>query len=91
MATHSNYTIRICGLIIGISLATMGCNNHSMHELETVLSDMNPGFETIALTHDQRVLRHARTFNTNQRQIKDDLDMILLIDRPLRMSPYPIP
>ena len=91
MTTHSNYMIRACGLIIGVSLAAMGCNNHATHELETLFSDMSPGFETVALSHDQRVLRHARTFNTHQRQLNDDLDMIMLIDRPLRMSPYPIP
>jgi len=78
-------------MIIGVSLAAMGCNNHAMHELDDVLSDMSPGFETIALSHDQRMLRHARTLNTHQRQFNDDLDMVLLIDRPLRMSPYPIP
>ena len=90
MTTHSNYMIRACGLILGVSLATAGCT-HAPYELETVLSDMSPGFETVAHSHDQRVLRHARTLNTHQRQFNDDLDMILLLDRPLRMSPYPIP
>ena len=78
-------------MILGVSLAAIGCNNQPMHELDEILADMSPGFETIALSHDQRVLRHARTLNTHQRQLKDDLDMVLLIDRPLRMSPYPIP
>lgn len=53
--------------------------------------EMSPGFETIALSHEQNAVRHARTLDTNSRQLVDDIDRILLIDRPMRMSIYPIP
>lgn len=85
------YMIRVFGFIFVVSLMAIGCNNYAMYELEAVLADMSPGFETVALSHDQRILRQARALNTNQRELNDDTDAVWFVDRPLRLSPHPIP
>jgi len=57
----------------------------------SVRDDMSPGLKSMAESNEQMKNRHARTFDTNFRQIPDDIDMILLFDRPVRLSPYVIP
>lgn len=59
--------------------------------LREVLQEMSPEFETVAYSHDQRIAQQARAIDTNLRGLNDDVDRFLLIDRPLRMSMYPIP
>lgn len=71
-----------------------GCSSAPETDRVTVDSlsrDLTPEMEGVGLSHDQRRNRHIRTVNTSMRQIWDDLDEILLLNRPSRMSPYPIP
>jgi hypothetical protein len=54
--------------------------------------DPTPELESMAFTSEERRSIHARMLNTQFRQIPDDIDEILLLDRPVRFSPrYPIP
>ena len=89
MAMRSKNQTWILGAVIAASLLAVGCTKPSM--IDTVLLDMSPGFETIARSHEQRMIRQARTLDTNHRQLYDDIDRILLIYRPLRLSNYSIP
>ncbi len=45
----------------------------------------------MALTHEQRLNVHARNDNIRDRALYDDIDYLLLIDEPTRLSKYPIP
>ncbi|MBI1368038.1 MAG: hypothetical protein GC162_05225 [Planctomycetes bacterium] len=53
--------------------------------------DMSPELESVAETHAERTTRHARMLDTNGRQVWDDLDRILLLDRPTHLSLYSVP
>ena len=80
---------RVLSGVVLICFAIGGCSEPTM--VETLLNNMSPEFESIALSHEQRIIRHARAIDTNGRQLWDDLDNVFLLDRPLRLSPYPIP
>jgi len=90
MTKQIQYTLRACALVLLFSLAAGGCSTQTP-TVETLRLDMSPGFETIALSHKQRLIRQARAIDTTLRQLPDDVDKALLIYRPLRMTPYPIP
>lgn len=84
-------------LIVGASAMLVtagGCSSTPESDRVTVDSlsrDMTPEMQGVGLSPEQRRNRHIRTINTSMRQVWDDLDEILLLDRPSRMSPYPIP
>jgi hypothetical protein len=56
-----------------------------------VLGDMSPELDSRAETHDEGRIRHARTIDTNTRSIWDDLDSMLLLNKPSRLSMFPTP
>ena len=76
------------------ALALCGCNASQQADrqitAEYVRNNMSPELESIAETPAQRANRHARVDNTNLRQIPDDIDMLLLRDRPVWLSWYPV-
>lgn len=84
-----NTALLFCGLALLVTLSAAGCSQPTV--LEALRMDMSPGFETMAFSHDQRLYHHARSLDTLNRQLRDDLDKLLFVDRPLRLSPYPIP
>ena len=57
----------------------------------TVRRNLTPELETLSLTHEQRLNVHARTKNLGWRQLESDLDRLLLLDRPVRLTRYPVP
>ena len=77
-----------------VAVSALGCQASggadSGINVENMLSDMSPGFETVGLSHQQRLIRQARAVDLDARQLADDLDHLLFLDRPLRMSIYPI-
>ena len=81
-----------CGVLMMVVLAT-GCSTTASEAItvERLLKDMSPGFETLALSHQQRLIRQARTVDINGRQFNDDLDKFFLTYRPLRLTIYPMP
>jgi hypothetical protein len=81
----------LAGLLSLTSLVfTGGCSSEIT--ADDVRGDPTPELESMAFTSEERKSIHARTFNTQFRQIPDDIDEILLLDRPVRFSPrYPIP
>ena len=82
---------RVCGrgLVILSVLSVGGCSEPT--KIEALRGNMSPEFETVALSHEQRLNRQARAIDTTARQFHDDWDGFFLIDRPLRLSIYPIP
>ena len=74
-------------LVIGL-FAAGGCNRITG---SSVRRNMSPEKLSIARNSQQRKNDIARTIDTNTRQIWDDFDYILLLDRPRRLSSYPIP
>lgn len=55
------------------------------------LTDASPELKGIAHTPKELRYEHRRTKDTDMRQIWDDIDTIMLLNRPGRMSAYPIP
>jgi hypothetical protein len=85
-----SYLTMMCGLGLLVSLVFLG-GCHSPVSAKGVRNNPSPELQSIAMTKGQRKNRHARTHDTTMRQIHDHLDMILLFDRPVRLSEYPIP
>ncbi len=66
-----------------------GCSNRIT--ADSVRSNMSPELETVAMTAEQRKNLHARVVDTDLRQIPDDIDTLFLLNRPVRMTRYPVP
>lgn len=76
-------------VLLGLTLALGGCNNRIT--ADDVRADMTPELQSVALTAEQRKNQHARAIDHTLRQWHDDWDHLLLLDRPRRLSKYPIP
>lgn len=85
---------RTAMMIITAGMATLalnGCESDKSVLIDEIRRNPTPEMETIARTHNDRLNNHAVVRNSNLRQIGDDIDAILLLDRPVRLSPYVIP
>lgn len=78
------------GLLIGMMLVVGGCGNKQI-DAKYARKHPSPELQSIAHMAEQRKNRRARTHDTNLRQIWDDIDMILMVERPVWLSEYPIP
>jgi hypothetical protein len=78
-----------CLLLVGAGLAATGCQQPVT--AENVRSDLTPELQSVAMSSEQRKNNINRTIDTNLREVWDDFDAVLFLDRPLRMSRYPIP
>lgn len=77
---------------VSATLLLGGCSSQPENVSPSwVRSNLTPELQSIAHSPEQRKNVHARVYDTNLRQVWDDLDMILLLDRPSQMSKYPIP
>lgn len=65
-----------------------GCSSTSP---DAVRANMSPELESVAMSSEQRKNHHARVIDHTARQWHDDWDYLLLLDRPRRMSKYPLP
>lgn len=74
-----------------VALLMVGCSSDKPILIDQVRANPTPEMQTIARTRNQRLNEHAVVRNTNRRQILDDIDAILLLDRPVRLTPYVIP
>ena len=89
----------INSLVIAVTAVVLfwlvGCNgsgNMDRITAKKVHGDMSPELDTVALTAGQHRTRVEGAADTTLRQIPDDMvTNILLLDRPSRMSRYPIP
>lgn len=58
---------------------------------EKVRKDMSPALEHYAVTREEAANNRARAVDHTTRQIWDDIEHILLLDRPVRLTDYPVP
>lgn len=68
--------------------ATVGCSGTSS---AAIRANPSPELYTSARTFDQHLNAQARTFDVNERSGLDDLNRLFLLDRPRRLTPYPVP
>jgi len=85
-----NFLLKACAgaLFVVIALSLGACNRVTK---KSVWKDMSPEMQTLSRTADQRTTRQKRSYDTNLRQLNDDWDMLLLQDRPMWLSEYPVP
>ena len=88
--TKRVYWIGCVGLLVGLLFVCGGCGNKQI-TAGYARSHPSPELSSLAHMSEQRKNMHARTFDTNLRQIWDDVDAILLTNRPGQLSVYPIP
>ena len=86
---------RVCwigcvGLLVGLLIVVSGCGSQKITP-KYARRHLNPELTSMAHMSEQLKNRHARTHDTNLRQIWDDLAAILLLEHPVRLSEYPIP
>lgn len=77
-------------LVLAVLTVSMSACNKEV-TADMVRSDPTPELKSVAMTHDQHENRKARAVDHTSRQIWDDLDSLLLINRPLRMTDYSMP
>lgn len=58
---------------------------------EDVLSDMSPELHGMAETKGEASIRKARNNNLRKRQLNDDIELLLMRERPSRLSLFPVP
>lgn len=75
------------GLLVAMGVS-LGC---SPSTASGVRANWSPELRSMARTSEQHRTMEARTIDTNLRQIWDDGAMILLLDRPVRLTRYPVP
>jgi len=87
-----NKKLQILGLaclmltLVGVT----GCESDP-YSPEAVRKNLMPEMQSLARTKEQWKNVRARTFNTNSRQMYEDWNAIMLFDRPVWMSIYPVP
>jgi hypothetical protein len=77
--------------VVALSLLG-GCNKGEKRvTADDVRRHMSPELQTMAMTREQHKNEIARSIDTTLRQFWDDVDMVLLLDHPIRLSRYQIP
>lgn len=86
--SEKTMTIRIGLLLLAGSLLVIGgCTDITP---ETTRMDMSPEMETLGKTQQERQNMQFRAIDETLRQINDDTDSLLFLDRPVGLSRYPI-
>ena len=78
----------LAAIVVGLALVG-GCSDKITGD--SVRMDMSPELKSEAHNSEQLENRYARSQDTTLRQIWDDIDELLLRDRPSRLSRYPVP
>ncbi len=86
-------SMRWSGLALAavIAITSAGCASNDEITADKIRSAPSPEMEGMVRTHEQRDNDFSKTMHVNGRQIWDDIDMIMLWDRPSRLSRYPVP
>ncbi len=80
----------LCTALLVLCLLSIGgCSNKFTPEMAR--ANVSPAQDTLALTREQMDNRYARTIDVNLRQFNEDVDMLLLLDRPSFLSRTPMP
>lgn len=87
--THWHRSLGI-GLVAGV-LVFGGCSSDQLFTSKHAKKNISPAMELMAQTKEQRKNRTAYTFDVNFRQLNDDVDSVLLLERPMQMHRAPMP
>ena len=87
MAVGMNVTIALLAVLILLG----GCSSDDGFTSRDARRNLSPAMDSMGLTKEQRKNRTAYTFDVNLRQLNDDVDMILLLDRPTYLTRSPMP
>jgi hypothetical protein len=95
---YTNRAVMLLVLGFGLALGT-GCSctpDGSIAKQGDVTKwntywNLTPELDTTADTYDQHHFNLFRTQNYHARMIKDDWNRTWLVDKPVRLSSYPIP
>ncbi|MFW6060123.1 MAG: hypothetical protein ACODAQ_08070 [Phycisphaeraceae bacterium] len=78
-------------MLLGSLLLASGCSSNGEITAADVRHNWSPELTTLTLSAEQHRVREWRTYDTNLRQVHDDLARLLLTERPLGLTPYIIP
>lgn len=87
MIRNTRWTAAVLTVILAALMA--GCSDRLT--ADDIRNNPSPELSTMALTKDQRANRFARTWHTSLNQVPDDVDRLMLFDRPSRMTYVPVP
>ncbi len=73
-----------------LSLALVGCNAQQQR-LTAYRMNPSPEVDTLSKTHDNIDNRLTLMADTNFRMLNEDIGRALLVDRPSRLTPVPVP
>ena len=82
--------VRVFGTV-AVACLLMGGGCSQKFTVATARRNMSPKLETMTATHEQRLNAYARTVDVNLRQLNDDIDELLLLDRPMLTTRTPVP
>ena len=68
-----------------------GCGLNMTKVDKQILTDYSPEWGTMLDSREQRVYRAVNSLDTDFRQFNDDLDSVLFLDRPMRLTRMPMP
>ncbi len=78
--------LAVAALLGGLTLTTTGCSRQQL-----VRANMTNAADSTVHSDDEDWNNYARVVDHNTRGIWDDLNRLLLLDKPSAMSPYSIP
>ncbi|MGD9693038.1 MAG: hypothetical protein AB7G17_09645 [Phycisphaerales bacterium] len=73
-----------------LSVTLVGCSAQQSR-LAAYRMNPSPDVDTLSKTHDNIDNRLTITSDTNFRMLNEDIGRALLLDRPSRLSPIPVP
>ena len=78
--------------LVGGLMLNSGCGARERPiTAERLRRNLSPPYQGMATTRDDRLDSKARGRNLMRRQMTDEFDAALFLDRPLRLSRYPVP
>jgi hypothetical protein len=75
-----------------LGLAT-GCESQQEKTVtvEDVRNNLSPNFNTVIYSEEQVKNNWAVTLDVNERELRDDWNRMWFLERPQRLTPYPMP
>ncbi len=83
-------TLALAALFVGTLTLAGGCGGDKVTASE-VRRDMSPELYSVSQSRQQELNMIARSVDHTSRQFWDDLAWLMLLDRPLHLTEYPIP
>jgi hypothetical protein len=87
MVKSSRYMLALGVLALGF--ISVGCQSDKI-TAASVRANPSPDLTSVALNREQMDNRSARAMDTTMRQVWDDFDAIMFLDKPMRLTKYPI-